>query len=123
MTQTAIVVLADIQGEESLGRVFNAMFLAYEMHENGQNVTLIFQGAGVRWPAELSKPGHPGHDLYQAVLPIVRGACGGCADVFGATEGLANTGLELIREREIPGVGGIIDLSQYTRDGSALITF
>jgi hypothetical protein len=31
--------------------------------------------------------------------------------------------MKLIREREIPGVGGIIDLSRYLDDGYRLVAF
>ena len=89
MSKTAIVVFSDPKaGEEALGRVFNAMFLTLELKEKEQDVALIFQGAGTRWPSDLVKPDHPAHALYNAVRDKVARVCGGCADVFGASEGL-----------------------------------
>lgn len=124
MTATAIVVFSDPKaGEEALGRLFNAMFLTLELKEKDQDVSLIFQGAGARWPAEIVKPGHPANALYRAVEDRVAGVCGGCADVFGAAEGAKNAGVRLIRDKNIPGTNGILDLSRYLDEGYRLVTF
>jgi hypothetical protein len=125
MSKTAIVVFSDPKagGEEALGRLFNAMFLTLELKEKEQDVALIFQGAGSRWPAEIAKPAHPAHALYHAVADKVAGVCGGCADVFGATEGAEAAGLKLVREKEITGLGGILDLSRYLDQGYRLVAF
>lgn len=125
MSKTAIVLFSDPKngGEEALGRLFNAMFLTLELKEKGQEVSLIFQGAGARWPAEVVNFAHPAHALYQAVADKVAGVCGGCADVFGAAEGASAAGLPLLRDKEIPGTTGILDLSRYLDQGYRLVTF
>lgn len=125
MPKTAIVVYSDPKAgsEEALGRLFNAMVVAYELKEKKQEVALIFQGAGVRWPAEIVKAGHPAHALYEAVEDTVVGACRGCADVFGATEDIKAAGLPLIDEKAIPGTSGVIDLSRYLDAGYRVLTF
>ena len=125
MSKTAVVVLSDPKSgsEEALGRLFNALFVAYEIKEQGQEVALIFQGAGVRWVSEIAQPDHPAHGLYTAVKDTVAGVCGGCADVFGATADVKATGLALVREKEIPGTTGIINLSRYLDEGYRLVTF
>ena len=125
MSKIAIVVFSDPKGggEEALGRLFNAMFVAYELKEKRENVELMFQGAGVRWASEVVKPDHPANALYRAVEDKVVGVCGGCADVFGATDNVNSSGLALVREKEIPGTSGIIDLSKYLDDGYRLLTF
>jgi sulfur relay (sulfurtransferase) complex TusBCD TusD component (DsrE family) len=125
MSKTAIVLFSDPAhgGEEALGRLFNAMFLTLELKEKGQTVELLFQGAGTRWPAEIVKPAHPAHALFQAIADKVAGICGGCADVFGATDGASATGIAMIREKAIPGTSGIADLSRYLDDGYRLVTF
>jgi DsrE/DsrF-like family len=125
MSKTAIIVYADPKAgsEEALGRVFNAMILAYELQEKGRDVALIFQGAGTRWPAELVKADHPAHGLYEAVKGTVAGICGGCADVFGATEEAKTTGLNLNYDKAIPGTSGVLDLSSYLDQGYSLVNF
>ena len=123
--KTAVVILSDPKSgsEESLGRLFNAMFLVYELKEKDQDVALIFQGAGSRWASEVVRQDHPANPLYQAVRDKVVGVCGGCADVFGATVDAEAAGANLIREKEIPGTTGIIDLSRYLDEGYRLLTF
>ncbi len=125
MTKTAIVVFSDPNhgGEEALGRLFNAMFLTLELKEKGQSVELLFQGTGTRWPNEIVKPAHPAHQLFQAIADKIAGICGGCADVFGATEDATATGIPLIREKDIPGTSGIADLSKYLDEGARVLTF
>jgi sulfur relay (sulfurtransferase) complex TusBCD TusD component (DsrE family) len=125
MSMTAIVVFSDptYGGEEALGRLLNAMFLTLELKEKGQAVELLFQGTGTRWPSEIVKPAHPAHQLFQAIADKVAGVCGGCADVFGAAEGAAASGIPLIREKAIAGTSGIADLSRYLDDGARIITF
>lgn len=125
MSKTAIVVFSDPKSgsEEALGRLFNAMFLTLALKDKGQDVALIFQGAGARWPAEITNPAHAAHVLYHAVADKVAGVCGGCADVFGATEGVKATGLKLVREKEIAGLGSILDLSGYLDRGYRLVAF
>ncbi|WP_051236767.1 DsrE family protein [Ottowia thiooxydans] len=122
--KTVIVVFSDPKSgsEEALGRVFNALFLAYELKDKGQEFDLVFQGTGVRWPAELAKNDHPAHALYEAVLDHIV-ACGGCADVFGAGAGLAPTGIALVRDKTIPGTTGVLDLSRHLDAGNRLVTF
>lgn len=124
MSKTAVVVFSDPSSgtDEALGRLLNALILTHELKEDRQEVDLLFQGAGSRWPAEISKADHPAHGLYAAVKDRAV-ICGGCADVFGATEGAEAAGLELIRERDIPGTSGVADLSRYLTGDTRLVTF
>lgn len=125
MSKTAIVVFSDPKSgsEEALGRLFNALFVTYELREKKQEVALIFQGAGVRWASELVKPDHPANPLYDAVKDSVAAVCGGCADVFGATADVKASGLPVVSEKAIPGTSGIVDLSKYLDQGYRLLTF
>ena len=124
MTKTAVVVFSDPASgsDEALGRVFNALILTHELKENGADVDLVFQGAGARWPEVASKADHPAHGLYEAVKDRAV-ICGGCADVFGATEGAVASGLKLVRERDIPGTTGVADLSRYLAEGARVVSF
>ena len=124
MTKTAVVVFSDPKSgtEEALGRLFNALILTHELKENGDDVDLVFQGAGSRWPEIAGQGDHPAHALYEAVKDRAV-ICGGCADVFGATEGATASGLSLVRERDVPGTSGVIDLSRYVTDGARIVSF
>jgi hypothetical protein len=125
MSKTAIIIYSDPKSgsEEALGRLFNGLFLAYELKEKGKDVAVVFQGAGTRWPAQLVRADHAAHALYEAVKDVVAGVCGGCADVFGATEDARKTGLKLDYEKAIPGTPGVLDLSSYIDQGYSLVTF
>jgi hypothetical protein len=46
MSKAAFVILASGDNPESLGRVVNALMGAYEMMESGQEVKIVFDGAG-----------------------------------------------------------------------------
>lgn len=123
--KAAIVVLSDPKdgSEEALGRVFNALAAAYDFSRAGDEVRVYFQGAGTRWVGELAKPAHPAHALYTAVKDNVAGVSCGCTDVFGAAEGVASSGLDLIKENMVPGTSGLPSLQKLVRGGYSVLTF
>ena len=123
--KTAIIVLSDPKSgsEEALGRVFNALAAAYDFKQHGDDVTVLFQGAGTRWIAEVTKHDHPAHALFEEVKDKVAGASSGCADVFGATDDVVKSGFELIKNNPVPGTSGLPSLQKLTADGYAVLTF
>ena len=123
--KTAIIILSDPKSgsEEALGRVFNGLATAYDFKQQGDDVTVRFQGAGARWVGELSKAEHPAHDLFEAVKDTVAGVSCGCADVFGATEEVEQSGFDLIKDNPIPGTSGLASLRKLTADGYTVLTF
>ncbi|NJS39064.1 MAG: hypothetical protein HC783_08675 [Rhodobacteraceae bacterium] len=125
MSKTAVVVMSDpnSEGEEALGRLFNALFRTLELARSKAEVDLVFQAAGTRWPARIVAPDHPAHALYLAVQDRVAGVSCGCATVFGAAEAATAAGFTLVRDGDIPGTGGVLDLSRYVRDGYQIVTF
>ena len=125
MSKTAIVLFSDPKAgsEEALGRAFNALFLTNDLKERGEEVALIFQGAGTRWAAELAKVDHPAGPLFRAVRDKVAGVCGGCANVFGTADEARATGLPVVGDLQIPGVGSVISLGDYVAKGYSLVTF
>ncbi len=68
-TKALILVLSDPKtgSEEALGRLFNALAAAYDFKQNGDDVTVLFNGTGTRWIGELAKTDHPAHALFEAV--------------------------------------------------------
>lgn len=123
--KTAIVILSDPKNgsEEALGRVFNALALASECKQKGDDVALVFNGAGTRWPAELSKRSHPAHALYQSVRDVVEGASCGCAEVFGAKEAIESCGLPLKQDHALVGTSGLLSLRRYVAEGWQTLVF
>lgn len=123
-TRTAIVVLSDPRGgEEALGRVFNALAAAYDFKQKQQDVQLLFQGTGTRWPGLLTNPEHPAHGLYLAVEDKVAGVSAGCAVVFGARDEAEQHGFRLMTGNAVPGTPGLPSLATYAAEGYTILTF
>jgi hypothetical protein len=123
--KAAIIVLSDPKAgtEESLGRVFNALASAYEFKTHKNEVTIIFQGAGSRWPVELTRPEHPVHGLFEEVKDKVAGISAGCANVFGAANEAKGKGFRLIRDSAVPGTDGLPSLRSLVEQGYTILTF
>lgn len=121
MNKTAIIILSDPKAgsEEALGRVFNALASAYEFKQAGQEVKIIFQGAGVRWPEHLEKPEHPVNALYQEVKDYVHGLSQGCVAVFGTEV----SGYDLLHDNAVPGTPGLPSLLNLSNEGHAILIF
>ena len=57
MTKIAVVLLADAETHEAMGRAANAFELVKEAKQADNDVELILDGAGTRWAKELAKEG------------------------------------------------------------------
>jgi hypothetical protein len=123
--KVAIIVLSDPKPgtDEALGRVFNALASAYEFKQHKEEVTILFQGAGSRWPVELTKPEHPIHGLFEEVKDKVAGISAGCATVFGAADAARESGFRLIRDSAVPGTDGLPSLRNLIDQNFTILTF
>ncbi|MBL8952858.1 MAG: hypothetical protein JNK82_18910 [Myxococcaceae bacterium] len=117
----SVVVMSDPkQGDEALGRLFNALALAAEAQRSGDDVELVFQGAGTRWPEELTKLGHPAAGLYDSVRTLVGGYSKGCATVFQAEPPKA---LCALGENELGADVQVASLRARLADGRQTLVF
>jgi hypothetical protein len=123
--KTAIIIMSDPKSgsEEALGRVFNALALASESKQKGDEVAVVFNGAGTRWPAELTKLSHPANGLYNSVRDVVQGASCGCADFFAAKDGVEACGVPLKKDHALAGTSGLLSLRRYIADGWQTVVF
>jgi hypothetical protein len=123
--KSAIVIMSDPKSgsDEALGRVFNALAVASECKDKGDEVEVVFNGAGTRWPEELSKLTHPAHALYEAVREVVTGASGACAAVFGAAESLRSSGVPIVKDNPLAGTAGLLSLRRYLSEGWSVVVF
>lgn len=122
--KSAIVILSDPKsGDDALGRVFNGLAVAYDYKQQGDDVTVLFQGAGTRWIGELSKPDHPVHELFDAVKDTVAGVSCGCAEVFGATEEVEKSAFEFVKDNDVPGTAGLPSLRKLASEGYTIMSF
>jgi hypothetical protein len=120
----AVIILSDPKGgDEALGRAFNALAVAQESLQQNDEVEIVFNGAGTRWPEELSKLSHPANALYNSVRESVKGASHACAAVFGATKSVEDCGLPLLRDKALEGTPGLSDIRHYVVEGWRTLIF
>lgn len=118
MNQVAIVVLANAETLGDLGRVVNALSAVEEFKQAGDDVKLIFDGAGVRWIGKLAAPDHDYHEAFNRVRDRIDGVCEYCAGAFQVTEE--------IRAADVPFAGefeGHPSFRALVQDGYQVITF
>lgn len=96
--KVAIVLLADISTAEDMGRMANALTTAQEFQETGDDVKLIFDGAGTKWIGQLSKPEHKYHGLFVSVRVSISAVCRYCATAYGVADEVQASGLALTDE-------------------------
>ena len=118
VAKAAVVILADTESHGDLARAVNALETVKEFKEAGDEVVLIFDGAGTRWIAELSKPDHRSHRLYEAVQDRIAGACAYCATAFGVKEAIQQAGVPLLEEYDRHP-----SLRRLIRSGYEVVTF
>lgn len=123
--KTAIIILSDPKSgtDEALGRLFNALAVAHAAVEAGDEVAVVFNGAGTRWPEELVKVSHPANGLYNAVRHVVKGASRGCAVVFGAEKSAEQCGTPLLTDLPLAGTPGLSNIRGYLADGWQTLVF
>lgn len=118
MAKISVVLLADVESHGDLGRATNAISLVKEAKEAGDDVELIFDGAGVQWVRELSKQDHPLRGPFEEVKDRVAGACEFCSGAFGVKEAVRSAGVRYLSEFE-----GHPSLRRRVEGGYALVTF
>lgn len=116
--KVAIVVLADTETHEQLGRVVNALEAVKEFKEGKDDVQLIFDGAGTKWVVELSKPDHRVHALYETVKDKVSGVCSFCAQAFEVKDQVKTCGVPLVADYD-----GHPSFRRLLANGYQIITF
>lgn len=119
MDPTAILVLAGIETKADLGRVVNALQIARELNESGDQVTVIFDGAGTQWVPALSNEEHKYHNLFLQTRSVVSGACAYCAGAYGVKEEIEKLGqVSLMDEFD-----GHPSIRKLLSNGYRIITF
>lgn len=123
--KAAILILSDPKsgGDEALGRLFNGLAAAYDYKSRGDDVTILFQGAGTRWATEIVRGDHPANALFLAVQDKVAGASCGCAAVFCSTEEVQASGFDLITDNPVPGTSGLPSLHNLVSEGFTVLSF
>lgn len=125
INKIAVIILADPKPgtDEASGRLFNALVTAYDAKQRGDEVEVVFQGAGTRWTDLITHKDHPANALYEAVKDKIVGVSCGCADVFGATAATKDNGFTLLKEAQIPGTNGVASIAGRLAEGYRVVTF
>lgn len=118
MAKLTVVLLADAETHEQMGRGANAFELVKDAKQKDLDVELILDGAGTRWVRELSKPEHKLHGLFEEVRDKVTGVCEYCAGAFGVREAVRASGLPFAGEFE-----GHPSLARRVAEGRQVVTF
>lgn len=117
MVRVAILVLADTESHADLGRVTNALQTAAECLEEGDDVKVVFDGAGTQWVPELEAEDHVLHALYRK-LSDVTSVCEFCAGAFDVADAVETSDVEAVAEYEgHPSIRGLV------ADGYEVISF
>lgn len=116
--KAAIVVLADTETHEGMGRVANALEAVKEFKQHGDDVRLIFDGGGVTWAVALASPDNKLHPLYQQVEDKVEGVCSFCAAAFGVKDAAIACKLKLLDQYD-----GHPSFRELLAQGYQVITF
>lgn len=118
MAKIGIIVFSDTASIEALGKVSNAFMLAMEAAENGDELKIIFEGAGTKWIGELEKEDHKLHGLYKGLKDKITGACSFCAHAFGVKSQVEKSGISLLSEyKDHPSLRNLI------ADGYSIVSF
>jgi len=92
------MLFADTETAEGMGRMANALTTASEFRDAGDDVLVIFDGAGTRWIPVLADPEHKYHRLLTDVRDRIQGACVYCARAYGVKDVIEGAGIALLDE-------------------------
>jgi len=118
MSKIAILVFSDTNTVEALGKVSNAFVFAGEALESGDQLKIIFEGAGVKWIGELEKEDHKLHPVYVSLKDKITGVCSYCSHAFGVKSEVEKSGISLLS-----GYKGHPSIRSLVEEGFNVITF
>jgi hypothetical protein len=117
MNRIAVLLLADTDTREDMGRMANALTVVKEGKEQGDDVRLVLDGAGTKWAPELAREKHKYHGLFEEVRDEAA-ACVYCARAYNVKDGVEAAGIGLLDEYE-----GHPSVRQLIADGYEVVTF
>jgi hypothetical protein len=118
VAKISVVVLAGTEARPDLARVLNALTLVREARQEGDEVEVVFDGAGVEWIPKLNDPAHKLHKLFLSTKDQIAGACEFCINAFDVKEGVRDAGIRFLSEFE-----GHPSLRKRIAEGYEVVTF
>jgi hypothetical protein len=116
MHKVALVIFSKLEGAGN-SAIYRSLMFAQELQLAGDDVIIVFDGAGSQAAAELVQPGHRMHPLFQDVRGRVRGVCRFCAKSYGVLEAVEASGLTLLDDDR-----GHASLRALLEEGYQIIT-
>lgn len=101
-----------------MGRVTNALEIAKEFKEHGDEVQLVFDGAATTWIGKLADTNNKMNLLYESVKDKVLGACSFCSGAFGVKNKVEQAGVKLLDDFD-----GHPSIRALVEDGYQVMTF
>jgi hypothetical protein len=97
MKKFAILVHAS---ESEGAKAVHSLLYAQELHEAGNEVKVIFDGAGTTWVKKFEDPESPYNPLYKAVKKsgVLAGACEYCAGALGVENEVRQSGIRTLND-------------------------
>lgn len=117
MHKLALVIYAKLEGA-GLSAVYRALMFADELRRAGDDVSLVFDGAGSTSLAEVLDPAHRLHALWLKVAPSLRGVCRYCAQSYGVYDRLQAAGVPMLADDK-----GHASLRALLQEGRQIVTF
>jgi hypothetical protein len=118
MTKAAIVILTGTESHADLGRLVNGLETAKEFAEaEGDEVAVVFDGAGTQWVPELEDPESDQHDLYRAVRDDAA-VCDYCSRAFDVEDAVKDAGVVRLDDHD-----GHPSIRSFVEDGYEVVTF
>jgi hypothetical protein len=117
VTNAAILVLAGTETHADLGRITNALQAAKEFDDAGDDVEILFDGAGTQWVAELTDDDHDLNPLYESLEDHVS-VCEYCSGAFGVEGSVEASDATSVGEFE-----GHPSVRDLVTDGYEVVTY
>jgi hypothetical protein len=118
MSKVAIIILADIATPENFGRAVNGLMTAKEFKDAGDDVQIIFDGAGTKWIGKFNEKDGKYNALFDSVKDKIAGVCGYCAGAFKVADEVSGFEVPLLDE-----YNGHPSFKKLVDSGYAIITF
>jgi len=118
VANAAIIVLPGTESHADHGRLANALEAANEFADtDGDDIRLIFDGAGTQWIPALEAPDSDYHELFAAVKEHAA-VCDFCASAFDVGDAVDAAGLARLDEYD-----GHPSIRDLVADNYEIITF
>jgi hypothetical protein len=115
--KVALVIYAKLEGA-GRSAVYRALMFAAELLKAGDDVTIVFDGAGSTTLAELIQPGSDLHRVWLKAAPALRGVCAYCAKAYDVKDVLDAAAIPMLTDDH-----NHASLRALLTEGRQIITF